>query len=247
VSVALDMAMSRDGFPFTRWSVLSAAVSDVPEKRRLGVAKIAETYWRPLYVYLRIKHRLPAADAQDALQGFLAELWSGDALASFDPAKARFRTWLRVCLDHWFANMRRAERAEKRGGRSELISIDFAGVDSFVDQMERREREEPESRYEQEWIRALYEFAVEATRRKYTEAGKAADFGMFERYALSGESVSYEDLSRASALPVTTVTNRLAAVRRELRRAVLDQLRELTATEEEFRAEAERVLGIDPA
>jgi len=27
---------------------------------------------------------------------------------------------------------------------------------------------------------------------------------------------------------------------------VLDQLRELTATEEEFRAEAERVLGVDP-
>jgi len=240
------MATSQDGFPYTRWSLLSAAASDVPERRRLGIARIAETYWRPLYVYLRIKYRLTAADAQDALQGFLAELWSGAALASFDPDKARFRTWLRVCLDHWFANVRRAERAVKRGGGSELISIDFAGVDAFVDQMERRESDEPEARYEQEWIRALYEIAVAATRRKYEEAGKTADFEMFDRYALSGESLSYDDLARASGLPVTTVTNRLAAVRRELRRTVLDQLRELTATEEEFRAEAERVLGVDP-
>jgi hypothetical protein len=46
-------------------------------------------------------------------------------------------------------------------------------------------------------------------------------------------------------LPVTTVTNRLAAVRRDLRRTVLEQLRELTASEEEFRAEAERVLGVE--
>jgi DNA-directed RNA polymerase specialized sigma24 family protein len=239
------MAGSQDGFPQTRWSALSAAASDSPERRRLGFARIAETYWRPLYVYLRIKYRLAAHDAQDALQGFLAELWGGPTLASFDPSRARFRTFLRVCLDHWYSNLRRAEHAEKRGGHTEQISIDFAGADALVDQMERRESDEPESHYEQEWIRTLYEIAVNMTRHKYAEAGKRADFDMFDRYALSGESLSYEDLARASGLPVTTVTNRLAAVRRDLRRAVLEQLRELTASEEEFRAEAERVLGVE--
>ena len=42
------------------------------------------------------------------------------------------------------------------------------------------------------------------------------------------------------------MTNDLAAVRRELRRLVLERLRELTATEEEFRAEARLILGVDP-
>jgi len=239
------MADPHDGFPPTRWSALSAAASELPERRRLGVARIAETYWRPLYVYLRVKYRLAAADAQDALQGFLAELWDGPALASFDPARARFRTFIRVCLDHWYANLRRAERAAKRGGRTEQISIDFAGADALVDAMERRESDEPEACYEQEWIRALYEIAVDTTRRQYADAGKSTDFEMFDRYALSGERLSYDDLARDAKLPVTTVTNRLAAVRRDLRRAVLEQLRELTASEEEFRAEAERVLGVE--
>ncbi len=39
--------------------------------------------------------------------------------------------------------------------------------------------------------------------------------------------------------------NRLAYARREFRRIVLERLREITATEEEFRAEARVLLGTD--
>jgi hypothetical protein len=41
------------------------------------------------------------------------------------------------------------------------------------------------------------------------------------------------------------VTNELAAARRDFRRLVLDELRELTGSEAELRAEARDVLGID--
>ena len=44
---------------------------------------------------------------------------------------------------------------------------------------------------------------------------------------------------------MTDVTNRLAFARRSYRRLVLDLLRELTANDEEFRAEAKAVLGIE--
>jgi len=42
------------------------------------------------------------------------------------------------------------------------------------------------------------------------------------------------------------VTNYLAGARREFRRIVLDKLRELTATDDEFRREARMLLGVDP-
>ncbi len=42
------------------------------------------------------------------------------------------------------------------------------------------------------------------------------------------------------------MTNYLAFARREIRRLVLEKLREITATEEEFRAEAAAVLGVAP-
>jgi len=44
---------------------------------------------------------------------------------------------------------------------------------------------------------------------------------------------------------VTDVTNALAWARREFRRIALERLRELCATEEEFRREARAVFGWD--
>ena len=46
-------------------------------------------------------------------------------------------------------------------------------------------------------------------------------------------------------MPVTQITNHLAAVRRAFRAAALAHLRELTASDEEFRAEARDLFGVD--
>jgi hypothetical protein len=47
------------------------------------------------------------------------------------------------------------------------------------------------------------------------------------------------------SVPVTQVTNYLAWARREFRRIVLEELRELSGSEEEFRREARALLGVD--
>jgi hypothetical protein len=49
------------------------------------------------------------------------------------------------------------------------------------------------------------------------------------------------------ALPVTQVTNSLAWARREFRRHVLETLRGLCGSDEEFRAEVRELLGSDPS
>ena len=46
-------------------------------------------------------------------------------------------------------------------------------------------------------------------------------------------------------LDPATVNNYLAAARRDFRRVVLEKLREITATDEEFRTEARSLLGVD--
>ena len=46
-------------------------------------------------------------------------------------------------------------------------------------------------------------------------------------------------------MKTSDVTNYLAFARREFRRIVLEQLREMTGSEEEFRREARTLLGID--
>jgi hypothetical protein len=71
---------------------------------------------------------------------------------------------------------------------------------------------------------------------------------LFELYDLEqspGDDVSYAGLAKRFNLPVTGVTNYLAAARREFRRIVLERLREITVTEEEFHEEAKLLLGVE--
>jgi hypothetical protein len=78
------------------------------------------------------------------------------------------------------------------------------------------------------------------------EAQRPVMFDVFERYDLVGdgdERPTYTDVARALNLTPAMVTNYLAAMRRQFRTIVLGRLRELTTSEEEWEAEAARLLG----
>ena len=53
------------------------------------------------------------------------------------------------------------------------------------------------------------------------------------------------ELAAEFNLTVTNVTNYLASARRDFRKIVLEKLRDLTATDDEFRREARAMLGVD--
>jgi len=104
----------------------------------------------------------------------------------------------------------------------------------------------PEDYFHREWVRWMFTLAVEELRRRCYESGRGVHFQLFERYDLrDDQNVSYASLASEFDLPPATVNNYLAAVRREFRRVVLEKLREITATDEEFRTEARSLLGVD--
>jgi RNA polymerase sigma factor (sigma-70 family) len=237
-------------FPLTRRSVVRAAASADPETRRRAFETLVDAYWKPVYKYLRLKWGAAGEDAEDLTQGFFARALEKGFFDRFDPGRARFRTYLRTCLDGFVANERQAAQRLKRGGGAEHVSLDFAGAEAELRRQGPPAGGDMEEYFHREWVRSLFGLAVEALRRRCAEAGKAVPFALFERYDLeapdSGDRVRYADLAREFGLRVTQVTNHLAAVRRDFRRLLLDRLRELTATEEEFRAEARQILGVEP-
>src|SRR4029077_10738148 len=98
--------------------------------------------------------------------------------------------------------------------------------------------------FEKKWIRSLFALAVEELRQLCRERDRDRTFRLFEEYDLAGDpDISYEKLAREYAIPVTDVTNTLAWARREFRRIALERLREICATDEEFRREARAVFG----
>src|SRR6185503_15494383 len=192
-------------FPLTRRSVVRAAASADPETRQRAFDALE--------------------DAEDLTQGFFARAIEKGFFDRFDPARARFRTYLRACLDGFVANERQSARRVKRGGGAEHVSLDFAGAEAELARQGPSESGDMEEYFHREWVRSLFGLAVEALRRRCTEAGKDVHFALFERYDLDGPDAaarpSYADLAREMGIPETQVTNHLAWARREFRRLVL--------------------------
>src|SRR4051812_43139795 len=103
-------------FPATRYSVISAARSPDPNARRSAFALLVEAYWKPVYKYVRLKWQAAPEEAEDLTQAFFARAFEKDFFSSYDADKARFRTFLRTCLDGFISNERKAAQRLKRGG-----------------------------------------------------------------------------------------------------------------------------------
>ena len=234
-----------DAFPLTRHSVVAAAQGSNPLERVRALESITGSYWRPAYKYVRMRWRLEREDAEDFTQDFFTRLLEKDFLASYDPAKGKLRTFLRTCIDRLFLNQTRDAHRQKRGNAAAHISLDFEEAEHEL--AASAQTESPEDYFEKEWVRTLFTLAVEKLRAQCKSAGKETQFALFERYDLGDEEArpSYAELAHELSIAATDVTNYLAFARREFRRCVLDQLREMTGSEEEFRREALFLLGVD--
>jgi len=242
------MGGAQDKFPLTKWSAIVALRSAEPNERARAFDAVIATYWKPVYKYIRLKWNKANEDAKDLTQGFFAKAIEKDFFQEYDPAKARFRTFLRACLDGFVANENKAAQRLKRGGQARVISLDFESAEGELKQIEIPSPENIEQYFEQEWIRSLFSVAIESLRSECALKGKDVHFQIFQRYDLdeeAGEKLSYDQLAAEFKTSVSNVTNYLASARREFRRIVLEKLREMTATDEEFQNEARAVLGIE--
>jgi len=237
-------------FPATRHSVLAATRSRDPEERRRAFGVLVASYWKPVYKYLRLRWHAGVEDAEDLTQGFFARAFEKGFFDRFDPARARFRTFLRTCLDAHAGNARVAARRKKRGGAEKTLSLDFAAAEGELRMQPAAADTDMEEYFHREWVRSVFGLVVGALRRRAEGRGRTVAFEVFRRYDLEdaggARRPTYAELGRELGLPATQVTNHLAAMRREFRTLVLETLREQCASEGEFRAESRALLGVDP-
>ena len=234
------------GFPATRLSVVERTRSDDAEVRRIALDTIIDAYWKPVYKYLRMKWSLAPDEAADLTQEFFTSALEKDVVEKYDASRARFRTYLRVCLDGFASNARKADRRLKRGGDVTLVPLDFETAEGEMARREPSVEADVEELFYREWVRALFERSVADLKRAADESGRPVMFEVFARYDLIDDQdarPTYTEIARALGLTAATVTNHLAAMRKQFRVIVLDRLRELTASEAEFEAEAAKLLG----
>jgi RNA polymerase sigma-70 factor (ECF subfamily) len=224
-------------FATTRWSVVLAAGHSTAGGRD-SFASLCQSYWSPLYAYVRRRGYAPE-DAQDLTQAFFARLVEKNWVAAADQTKGRFRTFLLTAMKHFLADEWDRERAQKRGGGIAPLPLEFATAEAQYAR-EPVDNETPERIFERRWALTLLDQVLGRLRAEYERDGKAALFEALHP-TLVGERTAqpYADLARAldsSEAAIKSAVHRLRQRYRQLlREEISGTVDEGTAVDDELR------------
>lgn len=207
-------------FATTEWSVVCAARGDDTTVARAALARLCETYWYPLYAYVRRRGHSPD-DAQDLTQEFFARLLEHDWLVKVDRAKGRFRWFLLMAMKRFLANEWHKARARKRGGNVRIESLSSETAERRFE-AQAAVTTSPEFLFEREWAITLLDRVLGLLAQEYRDAGRAALFDALKPFLTptAGEAC-YDEA--ACALEMTNGAVRVAVCR--LRERYREQLR----------------------
>ena len=226
--------MKRDPavFQSTLWSVVLQARESTDSGRRAALDRLCGIYWPPLYAYLRRKG-FGAEDAEDHIQGFFGYFLGKELMANADPARGRFRNYLLAVLRNYVGNELQYEGRRKRGGDAPVISLDRTRIEAEISAGPPGP-ETPEAAYHRAWIISVLDQAYQKLKHDLAvRHGPELAALIGAHLGSSPERLSYEDLSRRSGKPVTTITNLLHAARRSLRQHIRSVLLETVENESE--------------
>src|SRR5437867_390952 len=142
-------------FVTTHWSVVLTAGRRDTTQARDALAKLCQTYWYPLYAYVRRRGHSPH-DAQDLTQGFFERLLEQQSLAGVDPAKGRFRSFILGALNYFLASEWTKLQAQKRGGGQKILSLDLVAAEQRFD-LEPFHDATPDRAFDKQWATTLLE------------------------------------------------------------------------------------------
>lgn len=218
-------------FPTTRWTLILAS-REGEDARRRALEALFTAYWKPAYVYLRRKG-LASASAEDVVQGFFASLLEKDFLERADPARGRFRSYLRVCLDHYLANLYEKEAARKRGGGLRFVPLDVVILDRELPVAP----EDPGDAFDREWAVAVMERALQRLRQEYDEGRRRGRLDTVLRFFGFGEAPTYAQAAAECGMSVVQFKASLHRARSRFRELLLEEVGATVGEDKEADAE----------
>ena len=179
-------------FAATHWSLVRRAGGASVETRRLCLDILLPRYLPALRAHLTIDKRIPAGQADDLLQGFIADkVVEQNLVALADPAKGKFRSFLLAALNRYVIDQLRRDASARRGGQSQHTT-EKSAADSAVS------RESPPSQqFDVVWARELVGQALRLMREECEQTGRQDIWEIFQfrivRPAFDGiEPMPYE-------------------------------------------------------
>lgn len=228
-------------FQTTNWSLVLAARDEPSAAGREALGALCEIYWYPLYACVRASGHDPDA-SRDLTQEFFALLLEKDLLEGVHPEAGRFRSFLLASLKHFLSHQRDKARALKRGGGTRFISLDSAAAeDRFAS--EPADRLTPEEVFERRWALTVLDHAVEALSAEFVARGERERFERLRQFLTGQEPhASYREVASELAMTEEAVRAAIVRLRRQLGRALREQIADTVATPDELDDEVRYLL-----
>jgi RNA polymerase sigma-70 factor (ECF subfamily) len=233
----------RDGwFSTTHWSVILAAGNDDSPEAQEALEKLCQTYWYPLYAYVRKQGRNPH-DAQDLTQEFFARLLARDFLQGVSPAKGKFRSFLLVSLKNFLANDWARLQTAKRGGGEVPLSLDAEEAECRY-QLDPASGLSPEKLYDRRWAIGLLEQAFAVLKSEFVSEDKARLFSHLKVF-LEDEADSGDYAGVAGSLGMTpnSVAVKVHRLRQRYRELVRAEVSKTVATPDQVDEEVRELFA----
>jgi RNA polymerase sigma factor (sigma-70 family) len=93
-------------FQSTCWTTVLATRDSGSPEAQAALETLCRTYWYPIYAFIR-RWGHPTSDAEDLTQDFFTRLLARNDLASVDPARGKFRTFLLTACRNFLLNRRK--------------------------------------------------------------------------------------------------------------------------------------------
>lgn len=212
-------------FATTRWTVVLAAGREESTESRDALTLLYQTYWFPLYVYLR-RWGCDVHQAEDCTQAFFEHLLEKHGLRKAKPGHSRFRTFLIASLKNFLTDQWRHASAKKRGGPGVLLSLDVVQAERQYSS-DMAHRLSPDRLFERSWALTVLQNALAKLRSEYVDAGKGPVFEHLKRH-ITAEQGEAKYRNSAQELEMTEEALRVAAyrLRRRLREFVRAEIKE---------------------
>jgi RNA polymerase sigma factor (sigma-70 family) len=180
-------------FPTTRWTLVLAAGDPQQKQARSALAALCESYWYPLYAYVR-RRGYPVDQAQDLTQEFLLRVLDGRYLDRADPEKGRFRAYILTSLKFFLADEADRSRARKRDAGSTLSLEISSGEERY--QRDPAHNETPERVFERRWALSLLDAVIARLRAEFAQHGRLDHFDRLKGLLLDHGDTPYAALAR---------------------------------------------------
>jgi RNA polymerase sigma-70 factor (ECF subfamily) len=200
-----------------QWSVVLQERRQDTARAMEALARLCQTYWYPLYAYVRVRGHSPE-EAKELTQEFFSRLLQNKTLAYMKRDCGKFRSFLVSAMSHFLVDEARKGRVAKPETPANLPLS--------------------EKLFEQNWALTVANVVYDRLKREYDELGKGEMFAALNHCLTnSGAAVSYAELASRLSMAENAVKNMVQSLRQRYGEVLREEMANLVATPAELEEE----------